>query len=72
LTGTLGTIYVNGQVAVLDSSVPALTSILRDRCRFGTDGTYIAKAAIDEIKFYNRALTAAEVMTDFSANGTVI
>jgi hypothetical protein len=71
LSGTTGRIYVNGaQTATMNQMyVPG------NFTRTSTFGTYyngvFSQVAIDEIKFYNRALSAAEVLTDAQMIGPI-
>jgi hypothetical protein len=68
LNGTTGRIYVNGVLSA-SSTVGTPTDSYRWNCRIGSLGSNFANAAIDEIKFFNRTLSAAEVLADYNTNG---
>ncbi len=64
MSGTTGHIYVNGALTASSSSLTPPANVVRSNCRFGFNGETNSNAAIDEVKFYSRALSAAEVQTD--------
>ncbi len=68
LNGTTGRIYVNGVLSAYNTVIPP-NNITRTGCRIGSMGSNFANAAIDEIKFFNRTLSAAEVLADYNTNG---
>jgi hypothetical protein len=58
--------YMNGVQVVVDGHVSEAHGVVRDKCSFGTfPGTPFADADLDEIKFFDRALSRAEVAHDF-------
>ena len=73
-SGTVMTVYVNG---VFDSE----TSYVRDTADFlvygeqtlyvGVKGWHTADVDVDELRLYNRSLTAAEALDDFNSNGSL-
>jgi hypothetical protein len=70
------TFYVNGvRDAVQTSSVSTYDSTFTSSGALsftvGVWGTQTADLDLDEIRLYNRSLTAAEVLADFYSNGSL-
>jgi hypothetical protein len=74
LSGTTGRIYVNGALTASSSLMTPPTNAVRSACWIGSSDatTFFANAAYDEIKFYSRALSPAEVLTDAQTNGPIV
>jgi hypothetical protein len=66
--GTLAQIYVNGQLVGSQRS-GSLTYSGQSRLRIGNnpDGALWFNGVIDEVKIYNRALSAAEILAEYTA-----
>jgi hypothetical protein len=65
LSGTSGRIYVNAYQTIQDTmTLPAYA--VKTNCRIGD--TAAINVVIDEVKWYNRALSAAEVTNKHHAN----
>jgi hypothetical protein len=71
LSGTSGTIYVNGTQTASGAFEPPSSDVKTD-CRIGADSRSLPNVTIDELKWYNRALSAAEILTDFNTNGPIV
>jgi hypothetical protein len=68
LSGSTGRIYVNGvQTAEMTSMIPP-ARVVRTM-DIGSGGSNVA---IDELKFFNRALSPAEVLSDAQTNGPIV
>jgi hypothetical protein len=59
-------IYVNGVRVIKDGRIKSLRGVMRDRCYFGgLPNLYYSNADFDEIKFFDRALSRAEIINDY-------
>lgn len=65
--GGTATIYVNGQNLVSEAKTPSLAVGTVRMGRIGTDTLYDFNGSIDEVRLYNRALSAAEVLQLYRA-----
>jgi hypothetical protein len=70
LSGTTAAIYVNG-VQTANRLLSANIDIQRTNNKIGSDGASASNVAIDELKFYNRALSESEILTDYQTNGPI-
>jgi hypothetical protein len=70
--GGNGFIYINALQVGNSSTMTNATNITRTGYFGYHPHGYYANALIDEIKFYNRALSAAEVLTDKNTNGPIM
>lgn len=61
-------LYVDGEIKASATSTPNLGSATRRIGRTGTDTSYDFSGKIDDVRIYNRALSAAEVDTIYRAN----
>lgn len=59
--GTTGTMYVNGTATNTFPFTPSLSGASLRIGRIGSDTTYDFSGSIDDVRLYNRALSAAEV-----------
>ena len=70
IKGTTGTLYFDGEEVTTDPSVSPLSTTTHDlfigRAEW-TDTNYWFNGAIDEVKIYNRALSAEEIKADYEA-----
>jgi hypothetical protein len=72
MSGSTARIFVNGaQTATGANMGGALSSVVHYYSNFGTQSVTYAQAGLDEIKFYDRALTAAEILADSRLNRTI-
>ncbi len=69
LSGTTGRIYVNGNMTAQSTSISPPANTVKTNCVIGDDGSTVA---IDELKFFNRTLTEAEIRSDYSLNGNLV
>lgn len=67
-SGGTATIYVDGQGSVSATSTPNLGSNTRLIGRIGSDTAYDFSGLIDDVRIYNRALTAPEISAIYRAN----
>jgi hypothetical protein len=63
-----GTLYINGAIIGASGYMTTAPAVLRNLCYIGyiNGGSYSASAGYDDLKIYNRWLTDAEVLADFS------
>ncbi len=66
--GGTATIYVNGQSMIHQTYTPNLASTYRRIGRIGSDTAYDFHGSIDDVRIYNRALSAAEVSNLYRAS----
>jgi hypothetical protein len=70
-TGTTGSLYVNGVLDVSSASLPSSSSfnVTRSTNLIGLRdyGSTAGDLDLDDIRFYNRALTASEINALYSA-----
>jgi hypothetical protein len=71
VTNSTGRLYANGvELNMNNSRVYLPVNVTRSQCYFGKsnwDGNPYADADFDEIKFFNRALSPAEIQNDFES-----
>jgi hypothetical protein len=72
LAGTTGQVYANGQSIAANAACTAIRSVTRTQCFFGqgswySSGDAISNADFDEIKFFDRALSQAEIQYDYNS-----
>ncbi len=72
LSGSSGRIYVNGNMTAKETSMPESTNIAKTWCCIGSLDQRSANVAIDELKFYNRALSEAEIRNDYNTNEALV
>ncbi len=75
LSGTTGRIYVNGNMTAENTSMKPPTHTVKTWCRIGKmdgfcDGT--GNVVVDELKFYNRALSESEIINDYNTNEPLV
>jgi hypothetical protein len=66
LSDTTGKIYVNGTQTAQRTTMNPPTNTTKTNCYIGA-----GNVVIDELKFYNRALSEAEILSDAQTNGPV-
>jgi hypothetical protein len=67
-----GRIYVNGSLTASSSGMFMPANVVSTSFRIVSEGSEAPHVAIDEVKFYTRALSASEVLTDFNTNGPIV
>ena len=67
-TGGTTNMYIDGENKLAATSTPNLGATTRRIGRIGTDTGYDFPGKIDDVRIYNRALTAAEISTIYRAN----
>ncbi len=74
LSGQTGRIYVNGNMTAESSSpMTPPTNTVKTKCRIGSIHEWTGPdVAIDELKFYDRALSEAEILRDYNLNGSIV
>ncbi len=66
LSGQTGRIYVNGQKKKEKTPMTPPTNTFKTGCLIGSGSSNVV---IDEVKFYNRALSEAEIQQVYNTNG---
>jgi hypothetical protein len=69
-SGTTGTLYVDG-VLIANTTFTALSSVLNPMYVGSFSGAQGFKGIIDDVRFYNRVLTASEIATIYKSGATV-
>jgi hypothetical protein len=67
LSGATGRIYVNGNMTANMTGINPPTNTVRTYCTIAS-----GNMVIDELKFYNRALSAAEILSEAQTSGPIV
>jgi hypothetical protein len=68
VSGSVTQVYANGVQVLTNGQVQIVQAVNRTKCYFGQSNwnDAISNADFDEIKFFNRALSQAEVQNDYN------
>jgi hypothetical protein len=72
IKGTTGRIYVNGKETASNEGMVPPANVFRSTCDIASMNLDAVSVAMDELKFYNRALTPEEIRMDFELNGPIV
>jgi hypothetical protein len=76
LSGTTGTLYMNGSFWGSQTGMPVPRNVTRNNCYIGKSGNYpvdpLADIVFDELKIFNVALNQSQVQAHYNENPTYI